>query len=181
VTFAAPASGASATLSATSVVTVGGTASVTATANGTAGSYVVTATVSGLAPVSFALTNVPAAPATITIVSGNDQSTDVGTPFASALVVSVGDAFGNPVSGVEVRFAAPASGASATLSATSVVTGSDGAASVTATANGTAGSYVVTATVSGIAPVSFALTNVATEPPDRLFANGFEVGEQFLQ
>jgi hypothetical protein len=181
VRFAAPSSGASATLSATSVVTVGGTASVTATANGTAGSYAVTATVSGLAPVSFALTNVPAAPATIAIVSGNDQSADVGTPFANPLVVSVVDAFGNPLSGVEVRFAAPASGASATLSATSVVTDGGGTASVSATANDTAGSYVVTATVSGLAPVSFALTNVATEPSDRVFANGFEAGETSLQ
>jgi 5-hydroxyisourate hydrolase-like protein (transthyretin family) len=182
VTFAAPASGASATLSATSVVTNGGgAASVTATANGTAGSYAVTATVSGLAPASFALTNVAAAPATIAIVSGNDQSAAVGAPFANPLVVSVSDAFGNPVSGVEVRFAAPASGASATLSATSVVTDGSGTASVTATANGTAGSYVVTATVSGLAPVSFALTNVATDPTDRVFANGFELGEMSAQ
>jgi hypothetical protein len=127
------------------------------------------------------LTNVAAAPATIAIVSGNDQSAAVGAPFANPLVVSVSDAFGNPVSGVEVRFAAPASGASATLSATSVVTDGSGTASVTATANGTAGSYVVTATVSGLAPVSFALTNVATDPTDRVFANGFELGEMSAQ
>jgi hypothetical protein len=181
VQFAAPGSGASAALSATSVVTVGGTASVNATANGTAGSYVVTATVSGLAPVPFALANVPAAPSTIAIVSGSEQSAIVGTPFADPLVVSVSDAFGNPVSGVEVEFAAPPSGASATLSATSAVTDGSGTASIHATANGTAGSYVVTATVSGLAPVPFALTNVATEPPDRIFASGFETGEKSLR
>jgi hypothetical protein len=80
-----------------------------------------------------------------------------------------------------VRFAAPASGASATLSATSVVTDGGGTASVSATANDTAGSYVVTATVAGLAPVSFALTNISTEPLDRIFANGFEAGETSLQ
>jgi hypothetical protein len=141
----------------------------------------VTAIASGLAPASFALTNVPAAPAAVAIVSGSDQAATVGTPFADPLVVSVSDAFGNPVSGVEVEFAAPPSGASATLSATSAVTDGSGTASIHATANGTAGGYVVTATVSGLAPVSFALTNVATEPPDRIFASGFETGEKSLR
>ncbi len=62
VNFTAPSSGASAALSAASCVTTGpgGACSVTATANGTLGSYNVTASVSGygsLGTVSFALTN----------------------------------------------------------------------------------------------------------------------------
>jgi hypothetical protein len=66
VTFSAPASGASATLSGGSAVTgSNGTAAVTATANGTAGSYAVTAGVYGLSA-RFSLTNTPSVPLTIT-------------------------------------------------------------------------------------------------------------------
>lgn len=59
VIYTAPGSGASATLSApTAVTNTTGTASVTVTANATAGGYVVTAGVSGLVvPVAFTLTN----------------------------------------------------------------------------------------------------------------------------
>jgi hypothetical protein len=59
VNFAVPGSGASATLSAASAVTNGsGVASVTATANATAGSYNVTASVVGVVtPATFSLTN----------------------------------------------------------------------------------------------------------------------------
>lgn len=59
VVFTAPASGASCVLSGGGSATTGaaGEASVTATANGTVGSYAVTASVSGLPPVTFSLTN----------------------------------------------------------------------------------------------------------------------------
>lgn len=59
VIYNVPGSGASATLSApTAVTNSNGVASVTATANATAGGYAVTAGVSGLVvPASFALTN----------------------------------------------------------------------------------------------------------------------------
>jgi hypothetical protein len=61
ITFTVPASAQSAVLSAPTAVTNGsGIASVTATANATAGGYVVTAGVPGVAtPASFALTNTP--------------------------------------------------------------------------------------------------------------------------
>lgn len=59
VTYVKPGSGASATLSSpTAVTNRNGVASVTATANATAGGYVVTAGVTGLVvPVAFSLTN----------------------------------------------------------------------------------------------------------------------------
>ena len=59
VTFTAPSSGASVTLSGSpATISTGGTASVTATANGITGSYAVTATASGITtPASFNLTN----------------------------------------------------------------------------------------------------------------------------
>ena len=154
VTFAAPGSGASTTLSSTTATTdVNGKASVTATANATAGGpYTVTATVAGVAgAASFALTNTPGAPAKITVIGGSPQSAKISTPFANALQVQVLDAGSNPVPGATVTFAAPGSGASATLSSTTATTDANGKASVTATANATAGGpYTVTATVAGV-------------------------------
>jgi hypothetical protein len=64
VVFTAPGAGASAVLSGGGVAStdVGGIASVTATANGIGGSYLVSATASTLAPVTFALANVEPIP-----------------------------------------------------------------------------------------------------------------------
>ena len=76
VTFTPPANGASAALSPSGVCTaaVDGTCSVMATANGTTGSYNVTAAVSGLSSVSFALTNNPA-PNLVVTSTGDDSGT----------------------------------------------------------------------------------------------------------
>jgi hypothetical protein len=167
VTFAATprASGASATLSApTATIGSDGQASVTATANAIAGSYTVTASAAGVAsPASFSLTNNAGAPTSIVVVTGSPQSATVAQSFASPLVVVVEDAEGNPVAGVSVTFAAPASGPSAALSSLTATTGSNGQASVMATANAIAGSYTVTTSIAGVAsPASFSLTNEAT-------------------
>ena len=72
VTFSAPASGASASLSSGTATTNGsGVASITATANGTAGSYNVSATAAGVAsPAVFALTNQAGAPGSIAVTGG---------------------------------------------------------------------------------------------------------------
>jgi len=71
VNFAVPGSGASATLSAASAVTnSSGVASVTATANATAGSYNVTASVVGVAtPATFSLTNTAGSAAFVSALS----------------------------------------------------------------------------------------------------------------
>src|SRR5208337_440387 len=53
---------------------------------------------------------------TVTITSSDNQATTVAQGFASPLVVLVKDTYGNPVPGASVTFAAPPSGASATLS-----------------------------------------------------------------
>jgi hypothetical protein len=77
-------------------------------------------------------------------------------------VAVVKDAYGNPVPGVSVSFAAPASGASATVAGSPARTGADGQASVTATAGTVAGSYTVTALVAGVTTAArFGLTNAA--------------------
>jgi hypothetical protein len=163
ISFKAPATGASATLSAASATITNGQAGVKATAGTTAGPYTVTASPgAGLPAAGFSLTNRPGAAASVAVASGSGQTAVVSKGFAAPLVVVVKDAFGNPVPGVSVAFAAPASGASATLTGSPAVTGADGLASVTATANATLGPYAVTASAAGASTTAeFALTNTA--------------------
>ncbi len=135
----------------------------------TAGTKSVTATDTGNSSITgSANVNVSAASATkIVVTSGSGQSATVGTAFALKLVVTVTDAYGNPVSGVTVTFVVPASGASATFAGgvNTAVTGSNGqATSVVFTANGTSGGYNITASGPLTGTVSFAATNtVATK------------------
>ncbi len=100
---------------------------------------------------------------TLTPVTGSTpQGTPVNSPFANplAVIVTANNPL-EPVAGGVVIFAAPASGASAILSASSPVTiGSNSQASVTASANAVGGQYTVTASTAGAAaPAAFALTN----------------------
>ena len=138
-----------------------GQASVTAKANTTLGAYTVTASAASVTTAaSFALTNVPAAAASVAVLSGSGQTPTVATGFAQPLVAVVKDAFGNPVPGVTVTFNAPAAGASATLTGSPAVTDADGQASVTATAGTVAGIYTVSASVAGVTTAAaFTLTN----------------------
>lgn len=88
------------------------------------------------------------------------QSASILTAFPNALRAQVRDNLGIPKAGVTVTFNAPGSGASATLSSTSEITGCDGTVSVNATANTTTGTYTITATVPNVAqPANFVLTN----------------------
>ncbi len=143
------------------------------TANTIAGSYTVTASVTGVAtPANFSLTNNPGPPASVTATGGTPQGTPINTVFATPLSATVTDASGNTVPGVNVIFTAPASGASGIFaggSATSPpeATNAQGIATApTFTANVTQGSYNVTAAVAGVAlPANFALTN---QPPPPL-------------
>lgn len=97
-------------------------------------------------------------PTNLTPSGGSAQSTAINTSFSTPLTVRVSDANGQPVRGAVVNFSAPASGASATLSASTAVSAQDGTATVTARANAQAGSFAVTASVPGV-QASFALTN----------------------
>lgn len=161
VTFTVPSSGASAGLSsATAMTDAFGVASVTATANNTVGSYLVTANANGLTA-SFSLTN-SAFTVGLAVSGGTPQSTAINTAFANPLQVTVRDALGNTASGVLVTFTAPASGASAVLSSNTAMTNGSGIASVTATANNSVGNYVVTASAGG-QTVQFLLTNTVTQ------------------
>jgi hypothetical protein len=169
VTFAAPASGASGTFAGgvnTATTNAQGVATAAVfTANATAGSYTVLASVAGLVPVaSFSLTNQAGPPASVTATAGTLQSVAIDTAFATLLQATVKDASGNPVNNALVTFAAPASGASGTFAGgvTTATSNAQGVATAVAfTANSTAGSYVVTASVAGVAtPASYPLTNL---------------------
>ncbi len=160
-----PSSGASAVLADTATSDASGYASTTATANAIAGSYVVTASVAGVAtPATFALTNLPGAPATVSAIGGTPQSTVVNTSFGQPFKVVVRDGANNPVPGMTVTFAGPATGAKANFNATAT-TDANGVAATSASANTIAGSYAVTASVAGgTSPATFSLTNLPGPP-----------------
>ena len=174
VSFASPGSGANATFSggthsASATTNAGGYAtSPLLTANTVPGSYNVTASANGVGQAaSFNLTNQVGSAASISVVSGSGQSANVGTTFTSALQASVKDAYGNPISGVSVTFAAPGGGASGTFapnstSSVSAITNGNGVASTTNfTANMVAGTYnlIATLTSGGALSAAFSLTN----------------------
>jgi len=126
-----------------------------------AGSYTFMASAAGTASAASNPFVISAgAPATITATAGTPQQATILTPFDQQLQATVRDAFGNPVGNTVVTFNAPASGASAVLSAVTAATDAGGNALITATANGVAGGYAVNATAGTLAPAAFVLTNI---------------------
>jgi Bacterial Ig-like domain (group 1) len=176
VTFSAPGTGASAALSATTATTdSSGRAQTTAIANGTAGAYAVTASVSGVAtPASFALTNLSGIVNSIASTLGTPQSATVNTSFLVPLTVIVLDAGNQPLAGLSVTFSAPATGPSATFeTGASVLTNLLGVAAINVVANTVAGTYPVTAHINGTnAFATFNLTNVGGVPSIALPISG---------
>ena len=172
VTFLAPGSGASGTFSngtpTNTVTTSSGVATAAFTANTIAGGYTVTASVSGLTPANFSFTNNPGPAANVVATAGTPQTATINTAFAIALQAKVTDASNNPVSGVQVIFTAPNTGAGGTFAGgvITATTNSSGIATAPAfTANAVAGSYTVTASVSGATTqASFSLTNGPENP-----------------
>ncbi len=76
-----------------------------------AGHYSVTATVDGLAPVTFRATAIPSHPARLRPLSGDGQVGEEGQPLEEVIVVQVTDAYGNGVEGMTVGFTlAPGNG-----------------------------------------------------------------------
>jgi hypothetical protein len=169
VAFVPPGSGASGTFGTqASIITTNASGVATSgilTANGTAGSYAVSATVDGTTiSTSFNLTNTAAPPGSITATGGSSQTALVSTAFPLLFTVQVVNIQGTPASGVTVTFNAPAAGASGTFvnGIDTATTDSSGiATSARFIANGTAGSYSVTAAVAGVqTPATFDLTNL---------------------
>jgi hypothetical protein len=168
VNFNAPGSGASGTFpgaltSVSANTDAAGKATAPAfTANGTTGSYTVSASVAELSGV-FHLTNSAGNPAHLTITAGNNQNATVNTAFATQLQVNVTDAGNNPLAGLSVNFTAPGSGASGAfpgplpmVSATTDALGN--ATAPVLTANTKAGGFTLTAGVAALS-ANFSLTN----------------------
>jgi len=175
VTFTAPTSGARGTfaggLSSINVLTdsVGVARATAFTANTVAGSYTVTASVSGApTPATYALTNTPGPARQIVATAGTPQSTQISTAFPVNFKAAVRDTFGNPLNNVLVRFTRPSSGPSGTFfnNVDSAFTDTSGTATAAVfVANPIAGSYQVTAATPGpSSPAVFNLTNTPGPP-----------------
>lgn len=158
-TFAGGASQATATTD-----TDGRATSPALVANGSAGRYTASATVTGGdGSARFVLRNLAGNPATIAAGSASGESTRIGTRFPIRPAVTVTDADGNPVAGATVTFRAPAHGPSARFGKRLVVrlkTDRNGVAVAPAlTANRKPGGYVVTASSGPAQRAAFALVN----------------------
>ena len=108
----------------------------------------------------------PAGPPSVALFAsaGSPQSVPAGSAFPYPLEVTLLDSNGNPLSGYQVTFSAPASGPSATFPALGVATtDTTGRARITPTANATAGSYNITATLGG-GTATFTVSNINPNP-----------------
>ncbi len=124
---------------------------------------------SAAAPANQSFQVTAGAASTMTSNAGTTpQSATINTAFANALAVTVRDAYNDPVSGVNVTFTAPGSGASGlfgnSTATITVATNASGIASAPFTAGATAGPYNVTAAASGLTSVNFSLTNTVGAP-----------------
>ncbi len=110
----------------------------------------------------------------MSIVSGNNQSAQIGSAFAQPLVVQVATSTG---SAANVPVAFSVTSGSVTLSSQSVVTNASGQAQVTATAGNTAGPATVSASVSGLTAQTFNLTVLSKSLAitSDLFVNGADL------
>jgi len=116
-------------------------------------------------PAVFVATAVAAAPASIAVSAGNNQSATVSTSVTVAPAVIVKDSLGNPVSGVSVTFAVATGGGSVT--GATPATGANGVAAVGSwTLGAAAGANTLTATASGSGiagnPVTFTATGTSS-------------------
>jgi hypothetical protein len=171
--------GPGAILSTASAVTdAAGLATTTATANAFPGEYRIDAVTAGTVA-KFTVSNSSSAPASMALYVGSPQSAPVGTAFGKSLEVRVMDSGGNSVHGAMVLYAAPSTGATATVRAwaTTDATGLAGTQAVAGTVASdldTPSYYQVTAAISGLTPVTFDLTNTTGAPAYVLADSGSE-------
>lgn len=164
----APQDGATGALDAGGSTTdAGGQLQVAVTAGQKAGSWRVTASIAGISGRATALAtcrNVADVPASLVVVSGDQQSTTVLQPAAAPFVARVSDAYGNAVGGALVQFVAPPLGASMQVDAAAQASSATGLVAVRGIANRTAGAYSIAASVVGGGPgVSFVGVKSAAE------------------
>lgn len=135
-----------------------------------AGSFPLTLTVNDptgcSTTMNYTLTIAGDVPTSVATVTGTPQTTYPTSAFSLPLQAIVYDASNVPLSGVNVIFTAPTTGASGTFTGgantVTVLTNASGVAtSPILTANATQGTYIVTATINGVAtPANFTLNNV---------------------
>ncbi len=110
------------------------------------------------------LTPLVAAPAGMSILSGDKQSGMVGTALGDPLVIKVSAAGGAGVPGVIVSFTVNPPGA-ATVNPSPAITLNDGTVTANVTLGAAAGSFTITASANGVSNVTFSLTaNPAVSP-----------------
>ena len=152
------------TVTSSSVTDGGGIAVAAAWVTGPASvENVLTATVSGVAPVAFRVAAQPGPAARLEKAGGDAQTAAVGTRLADSISVRVVDAFGNGVPDVPVNFATNAG----TLSAARAITGAQGHARVSLVLPTRPGTLQVTASTGIMTPLVFAAT-VTVGPPAAL-------------
>jgi VCBS repeat-containing protein len=120
---------------------------------------------------NFSVIALPASANGLSAVSGDNQSGPAGSALPAPLIAMVTDAFGNPVSGVTITWAAVGGGA---VSASTTQTGDDGQTAVQVTLGPTAGVQTVTASAEGLAgsPLTFNLTATAGTASGVLIVSG---------
>jgi len=106
----------------------------------------------------------------IALTSGSGQSAAPGTILPLPFLITVRDAYGNPISGTNVVFAiatTPSGTTGHSLSVTSATTGPSGQASTVLTLGTVAGTYTVTAASPGLSgsPITFTATATGVAPP----------------
>ena len=144
----------------------GSAVTATFTANGTVGSYTVTAAVAGVGTaITYNLQNLAGTTGSITATGGTPQQATVNTAFGTTFQATVKDANNNPLSGVSVTFTAPTTGASGTFSSSATVTTNSSGVAISPvfTANTIAGTYNVSASTGGLS-TTFSLTNLPGAP-----------------
>jgi len=117
---------------------------------------------------------VTAGPPTRLVREGYPGSAPTGTTLQSGLVVTVTDAYGNPIPGVTVSWAATGGGGS--VSPATTTTSSTGTATTNATLASTAGHNTFTASAIG-QTVTFTIQgyDTPTAPPRALAGSGFGI------
>jgi YVTN family beta-propeller protein len=132
------------------------------TLGGVVGTQSLTASAGSLTPVAFTATATASAPASLSIVQGNLQTTTVNTAVPVLPAVVVRDASGNPVPGVPVTFSAGGGGANGAVTGASPMTDASGVATVgTWTLDRLVGADTLIASAAGVPPVAFTATGVA--------------------
>jgi len=163
VTFAVTAGG-GAVAGGSATTNAGGIAQVNSWTLGPAagtGNNALQATVGGVpGSVTFTASATAAAPATLTISTGNNQTAVAGSAVAINPAVLLADQFSNPVPGASVTFAVTAGGGAVT--GASATTNAQGIATVGSwTLGTTAGANALGATSAGVTGVSFSATGTA--------------------